>query len=537
MVDLRKIICKQVGCTRYLWEDDSSPTALADYLRGIAIPAWDYYQKRCDTLGLITMPQLFPVRWTYSDRYVPVSDSRLFDSPVRGSIPVLGGPEASALAKDEEESDRRHFWNMLVATMPRVASYLPIRRANDVTPERELTILDVGCGRGLDAIPLTSYFGDTPYGVPGRNVSYIGVDVDIVGLKNARGIHKDRPDLRFEQADATRFDDYPFLRGKFDIVVIRHPEVFTRHSRRISDTWLHIFRESVAHLAEGGILLVTAYRCMEHLGAERALTSYGARRVFAGHNPFSANISFYGGVDRRDQYVTIYTRGDVEAIAKRDKKLRISCGEEAAEVKGGGTSAGNEMVTGHMPDGTMYEVTSEQDGSVIVYREPKAGRVKRILLDERGAGKVSHLATDGANIFVLLKEGGLNNMSMSDRDRQSIDDQNSGFYKIDWEGARLILMSAVKAADFSIISRTHFSSASVIHRGFCIADGYLLAESLVSRDGGDRLYYHHYLEDESEACYPVKMQITNNAPHGNANTWTGKIRRLFSPVVSYFTDF
>ncbi|OFZ33210.1 MAG: hypothetical protein A3D92_19495, partial [Bacteroidetes bacterium RIFCSPHIGHO2_02_FULL_44_7] len=201
------------------------------------------------------IPISFPTLWTYPRRLVPVRYDLLDDSPSRNSIPTLRGTATENLS--EMETDQRHFWNMLIAVMSKIHPQCPTKPDVNHPLLRKTYVLDVGCGRGWDAMPLHSFFGQSPYGVPGRNVEYLGIDIDPFEIKVAKEEHETRPDLKFEVASATRFDEYPFLVGsKFDVVVIRHPVVFERDSfSHINPMWYKIFKEVFEHLAPGGILI------------------------------------------------------------------------------------------------------------------------------------------------------------------------------------------------------------------------------------------------------------------------------------------
>lgn len=243
-----------------------------------------------------------PLTWikvTDSNKFKRVSSDLLRLSPVRHAIPVLGVNQANL---SKLESERRHFWNMLVATIPQLKISL--------NNKAKIRILDVGCGEATDAMPLHSYFGQASYGERGKNISYLGIDIASSEISKARKLHQDQSYLKFLAADATKFEKYPKLRGEFDVIVIRHPVP-------LSGDWEKIFEQSFSHLAPGGIVLITSYFCPEYMAADRTMVKLGAKKLFAGRNPFSAKIkrdSGLGGfgplVDWRDNYVAIYTHAN-----------------------------------------------------------------------------------------------------------------------------------------------------------------------------------------------------------------------------------
>ena len=261
-----------------------------------------------DAEKFLEVPPRFPIYWAYPRSIVPVSADLLAETPLRVAIPVTTATDVKD--KDFVELDRRHFWDALVSTMAQTGGEWPQKSDVRLPHLRTTWILDVGCGQGWDAAPLQSFFGHRSYGIQGVNAEYLGIDYQQTEIESARGVHKDRPDLQFKIADATKLNDYDFTEGKFDVVVIRHPAVFERDGfRHIHPMWYKIFKESFNHLADGGIVIVTAYNCWEHQGARDAMKCLGARELFAGKNPYSAKITLYGKKhDWRDAYVSVYTR-------------------------------------------------------------------------------------------------------------------------------------------------------------------------------------------------------------------------------------
>lgn len=480
--------------TSYTCSEKSKFFTDADYLRLIEIRARGLASSaECQEAkpAFFKIPKTFPKGWRYSTQYVPVANELLFDSPFRNLIPTLPSAQAKALAEDQAESDRRHFWNMLVATIPQLEAQTSILTQCST---KKLKILDVGFGNGWDAMPLVSYFGGSDFNQSNPHIDYLGIDID--NIQSARRFHQQKGwnNLRFEYADATCLSEH-FSDGQFDIVVIRHPEVFTRHSKFITETWLHIFKEAMLQLKQGGILLITAYRCAEYLAPDRVFKSYGAKRLFAGQNPFSANIELYGGVNSRDRFVAIYTKEGPDKIQEEDKRVRLLCGDKALTAKESKVQVSREKVTAQTPEGVRYEVRMEKGGRAIVYRDLKSNQEKWFNLAKGNLGRAQTIATDGIDTFLFVTG------------------DKRAFYKINWKKSGLEVFSVGDRADFSYIGRGDFYIPDVYSRGFCIADGKLLGEAEIKAMGEkEGLIWHRHLKGNATQNFPITIHAGSPPP-------------------------
>lgn len=228
---------------------------------------------------LLELPNRFPNRWVYSQRLLPVDLSHHLQ---------------------QNTLEQRHFWNMLVTLIPQSRFRSP--------KERPTRILDVGCGSATDAIPLHTYFGKASPEKTGKNVQYLGIDIEAREIEKAKRINPQQPDIQFLVADATAFINYLELRGLFDVIVIRHQAIG-------SDIvlWSKIFEESLKHLAKKGIMLMTSYSCVEHQIALARLKALGVKVKLSGQNPFARRMSHgeNAGIQPlqfRDHYVAIVTK-------------------------------------------------------------------------------------------------------------------------------------------------------------------------------------------------------------------------------------
>jgi SAM-dependent methyltransferase len=243
--------------------------------------------------------------------FAPVNWARSKPSPWRSLIPNGGD------TIDTWNNDSRQFYNLLVSLTEHFPYGMRLRFALSPRP-RPLRILDVGCGSATDAIALHSYFGGQRYGVKGKDVEYLGIDIRDTGYTRKELEGMGRADIRIEEANATHFDRYEFLRGEFDVIVIRHPDVADNmlssiYRNSISAYWYKMFKESLGHLSDGGVIMITTYRSFEHSAVEGAFRCLDAMQVYAGENDFSSENSFYLTTAWRDNFISLYKKGAKEA--------------------------------------------------------------------------------------------------------------------------------------------------------------------------------------------------------------------------------
>lgn len=256
----------------------------------------------CSTTPLLPiLPFLETPLVDYSSHYTPVAVADLPEMIYPQPFPTLW--RRNYTETDRVEFDRRHFWNMLVTTIPQVPK-------DKYRLRSQVRILDVACGEATNAAALHAYFGKADYGQKGSNVTYIGIDIDPIQIEAAHSIHLDRPDLKFVIADATKLSDRPELQGLFDIVVIRHPEFFNNGIP--NEVWLDIVKEAFSKLNRGGLLIITNYQCGEHATANRMMSYLEGTTLLSARNPFTGHVS--ADRDRnpqlryRDRYVNVYTK-------------------------------------------------------------------------------------------------------------------------------------------------------------------------------------------------------------------------------------
>jgi len=214
--------------------------------------------------------------------------------------------ENHALLRD----DMLRLWRMLHACM-----------ANTERPTRSLTgepvkILNLACAHCEEAPVLGAFFGR------GAPVRFYGMDVrpreiDLASRRyevteklfrrfTAPPLRGEGSEVAFIADDATRLGGYRQLPEAFDIVFMRHQNVW--NDRKI---WQRIFAFALDRLAHGGHLVITSYFDHEHLLALESFRSLGAEVLASLRNPQSRALDYPGkSVDR---HVAVLARSKADS--------------------------------------------------------------------------------------------------------------------------------------------------------------------------------------------------------------------------------
>jgi SAM-dependent methyltransferase len=172
---------------------------------------------------------------------------------------------------------------------------------------KAINLLNLACGYCEEGAVLSAFWGRG-----GRRVRQFAMDLRHAEIDKARrrytatermfeaaGVRKIRRrdeglDVEFIADDATRLVGYGEIPENYDVVFIRHQNLW--HDRA---TWQRIYEFSLARIADDGLLLITSYFDREHLLALELIKSLGGEILVSERNPNSRDLSYPGkSVDR-----------------------------------------------------------------------------------------------------------------------------------------------------------------------------------------------------------------------------------------------
>ena len=149
------------------------------------------------------------------------------------------------------------------------------------SPQRARRILNLGCGRSYESMPLGRYFG---------GAVVVGIDKDEVQIERARALYSGFHRYVFVVVDGTELSR---SLGEFEVAVSRHHTTIAS-----SGEWNKIFSETKKVLKPDGILIATSFQDIEHIAARRQLEDAGYTVVVDCKNEFAIPITKHVAVDR-----------------------------------------------------------------------------------------------------------------------------------------------------------------------------------------------------------------------------------------------
>ena len=204
--------------------------------------------------------------------------------------------------------DMKFLWIMLERAMTR-SGRSPGR-------DGELRLLNLACGPCEEGAVLSAFFGRA-----GRKVRQFAMDLREREIGKARrryagterlfrkagipGIREENASkkVEFVAEDATRLAGYGQIPDEFDVVFIRHQNLW--HD---GDVWCKIYGFSLERLEpENGVLVITSYFDREHILALDLLKTMGGRVLFTGQNPNSRKLDYPGKTV--DRHVAVIAQG------------------------------------------------------------------------------------------------------------------------------------------------------------------------------------------------------------------------------------
>lgn len=198
-------------------------------------------------------------------------------------------------------SDMLHFWRMLECCVGRTDFF---QKHDSKEP---VNLLNLACAHCEEAAIISAYFGQ---GCGGAPVRFFGMDVRAREIDTAKrryemtekifqklgipAVKGDGPEFEFFSDDATRLGGYKQIPGSFDIVFMRHQNVW--NDRKI---WQRIFQFSLDRLRDDGLLVFTSYFDREHMIALETFKALGAQLLISEKNPNTRELHYPGkSVDR-----------------------------------------------------------------------------------------------------------------------------------------------------------------------------------------------------------------------------------------------
>jgi len=194
------------------------------------------------------------------------------------------------------------FWNLLGDTLG-LAGY-------KVPEGGEIRLLNLACGPCVEAAILSAFFGKPAGpGASSNRVRFFGMDLrgqeidkaqrryaatESVFQKFVFPLLKESggdtaPQVEFFADDATRLVGYREIPQSFDIIFMRHQNVWND-----LPVWRKIFQFALERLETDGQLIITSYFDKEHLIAIDLFKKLGAEIITSRRNPDSRPLDYPG---------------------------------------------------------------------------------------------------------------------------------------------------------------------------------------------------------------------------------------------------
>jgi len=161
----------------------------------------------------------------------------------------------------------------------------------------DLQLLNLACGACNEAKTLTNVFGGSGVEADdGRNMHFVGLDVRAREIAEAADRFSGGPNAEFSfiNGDATKLESYGQLPGAFDVIFMRHQNVW--NGKR---TWEEIYYKALEKLSPNGRLIITSYFDREHKEALEVIENQGGKLLLSKANGKSRSLAIPGkSVDR-----------------------------------------------------------------------------------------------------------------------------------------------------------------------------------------------------------------------------------------------
>ena len=166
-----------------------------------------------------------------------------------------------------------------------------------ISSKENFQLLDLACGACNEAKTLAKVFGISDRAnEENRNMKFIGLDVRAREIAEATARFRCDSNSQFEfiNGDATKLDKYRQLSDSFDIIFMRHQNLW--NGKR---TWEEIYHKALEKLSPSGRLIITSYFDREHEQAIEVIKNQGGQLLVTEANKDSRKLPFNGkSVDR-----------------------------------------------------------------------------------------------------------------------------------------------------------------------------------------------------------------------------------------------
>ena len=166
-----------------------------------------------------------------------------------------------------------------------------------ISSKENFQLLDLACGACNEAKTLAKVFGISDRAnEENRNMKFIGLDVRDREIAEATVRFRSDSNSQFEfiNGDATKLEKYRELSDSFDIIFMRHQNLW--NGKR---TWEEIYHKALEKLSPSGRLIITSYFVRELEQAIEVIKNQGGQLLVTEANKDSRKLPFNGkSVDR-----------------------------------------------------------------------------------------------------------------------------------------------------------------------------------------------------------------------------------------------
>ena len=158
-------------------------------------------------------------------------------------------------------------------------------------------VVNIGCGGGLDGLPINSALSGQPYGATGK-IKLVGIDLDQKALQVAEKSNRGEVE-KYIHGDARNLGK---LLGsqKPTVAIARHPDIIGKETE-----WEEIFKETYKTLKDGGTFIITSMQGYERKRVERALKDAGFELVIDEENAFVGETNLGNSSIQYDKYIAV----------------------------------------------------------------------------------------------------------------------------------------------------------------------------------------------------------------------------------------